>query len=55
MRNGAAGQATAVCLYCGAETAGDPARTFYCFCRSAGSPGDVVAQSLVRGEPANAA
>lgn len=55
MKDEATGRAAAVCLYCGAEAEGDPARTHYCFCRSGGSAGEVVAQSLVPGEPARAA
>lgn len=51
----AAGETLAVCLHCDRELPADPARTFYCYCRSSGALSPVVANDLASARPAEAA
>lgn len=41
-----AGETLAVCLHCNRELPVDPARTFYCYCRSNGALSPVVVYDL---------
>lgn len=46
MQHDEADAAMMVCLNCDTEVAEDPTRVFYCYCRSSGVAGDVVASPL---------
>ena len=46
MHDDGAGAAMMVCMNCDTTVAEDASRVFYCYCKSSGVMGDVVASSL---------